>query len=180
MFVLVWSISAAIGTIVVIETSIITLLWAIILTPLTFCLALLFGVLSGLGEAIGSKKNDSNHMEETNELAWMPLRWAGRVIGIIWERLGRFLSRESSKSGSRTDVDAVRGTVSGRNVPRGITHPNRWPPRAELTYEEASKAEAERRAAKAQRKQDESSANIMVEITVALTFLAIILQVWRK
>ena len=143
MFAVIWFFSAVIGSVIVAEVSLLTLICALVATPFS----ILLGVMSGVMGGLGGQGGDGTGIEEASDLAWLPVYWAGDVISVLVDRLSYFLSNVSrSKEKVRTS-DSTQITSQT------------------LSYKEEQ--EFLRKANKA-----ELYANIMFGITLAMDFLA--------
>ena len=83
------------GAIVVFETWLITLALGVILTPITFCLSIVFGVPLYLLSAFSGGKGDSA-IATIDRFAWGPIRWAVSVAGNIGDRFMSVLDGKPS------------------------------------------------------------------------------------
>lgn len=116
MFGIVWGLSATIGTLVVLEVSLLTLACGLAATPFTMLLGVIGGVL-GILSGEEKRKRDSRSQlpfkEAVNGFCWGPLAWAWAVAATTWARLGYYLSSTSQNEGAVKPDDTWPSAMFG-------------------------------------------------------------------
>lgn len=197
MFILVWSISTLIGILIVLEASILILLWAMILFPFAFICGVLIVVFDGLRGALTGDGDSTNGMRKAEEISRIPIAWARRIISVIWARVGHYLHRAVRFKGDNADhgrgAPAQKVTAVEQERDRAYEASSAASKAAEKSYVRTAElnqaaheaymaymaAEERVRKAAADQKRDQGYASFMLGVAVVLDLFAISLLVWK-
>lgn len=115
LFSIVLLISGAIGSLVLLNVSLVTLIVSVFLWIFTFLYAVTVAPILAIFYVLtGNKARGESLIREANKFAWRPLSWARHLIAFMWIRLRNYLSEaDSNEPGQPTAASPHQSRISG-------------------------------------------------------------------